>query len=165
MATLPREQLEDWVERWLQVNRDAEKAGDWKPLADFYADVERGLGARRLTLDAEAGSRAEGQHEHPVAGTGPNGEQAHSSQGGRDRPQPARIDGKRQLHVFERDDRRRAERIGRERHLRGALGVALALDEGRVLFCRDDLAGAAQILRRDGVELAAKVVADDMSAC
>ena len=38
MARLPREQLEDWVERWLQVNRDAEKAGDWKPLADFYAD-------------------------------------------------------------------------------------------------------------------------------
>ena len=38
MAALPREQLEDWVERWLQVNRDAEKAGDWKPLADFYAD-------------------------------------------------------------------------------------------------------------------------------
>ena len=38
MAALPREQLEDWVERWLQVNRDAEKAGDWKPLADFYAE-------------------------------------------------------------------------------------------------------------------------------
>ena len=38
MPSLPREQLEDWVERWLQVNRDAEKAGDWKPLADFYAD-------------------------------------------------------------------------------------------------------------------------------
>src|ERR1700752_1635387 len=38
MARLPREQLEDWVERWLQVNRAAEKAGDWQPLADFYAD-------------------------------------------------------------------------------------------------------------------------------
>ena len=38
MAALPREQLEDWVERWLQANRDAEKAGDWKPLADFYTD-------------------------------------------------------------------------------------------------------------------------------
>jgi hypothetical protein len=38
MPSLPREQLEDWVERWLQVNRDAEKAGDWKPLTDFYAD-------------------------------------------------------------------------------------------------------------------------------
>ncbi|MDT5107527.1 MAG: hypothetical protein QOI25_5040, partial [Mycobacterium sp.] len=23
MTALPREQLEDWVERWLQVNRDA----------------------------------------------------------------------------------------------------------------------------------------------
>ena len=38
MAALPREQLEDWVERWLEANRDAEKAGDWKPLADFYTD-------------------------------------------------------------------------------------------------------------------------------
>jgi hypothetical protein len=38
MPSLPREQLEDWVERWLQVNRDAEKAGDWKPLAEFYAE-------------------------------------------------------------------------------------------------------------------------------
>ena len=38
MASFPREQLEDWVQRWLQVNRDAEKAGDWKPLADFYSD-------------------------------------------------------------------------------------------------------------------------------
>ena len=33
-----REQLDDWVERWLQVNRDAEAAGDWTPLADFYAE-------------------------------------------------------------------------------------------------------------------------------
>ncbi|MFN3005254.1 nuclear transport factor 2 family protein [Mycolicibacterium wolinskyi] len=38
MASFERAQLEDWVERWLQVNRDAEKAGDWKPLADFYTD-------------------------------------------------------------------------------------------------------------------------------
>jgi len=30
--------LDDWVERWLQVNRDAEAAGDWTPLADFYAE-------------------------------------------------------------------------------------------------------------------------------
>lgn len=35
---IPREQLEEWVERWLQVNRDAEAAGDWKPMADFYTD-------------------------------------------------------------------------------------------------------------------------------
>ncbi len=33
-----REQLEDWVQRWLQANRDAEAAGDWKPLAEFYTD-------------------------------------------------------------------------------------------------------------------------------
>ena len=38
MPSLPREQMDDWVERWLQVNRDAEAAGDWKPLADFYTD-------------------------------------------------------------------------------------------------------------------------------
>ena len=33
-----REQLEDWVERWLQANRDAEAAGDWKPMAEFYTE-------------------------------------------------------------------------------------------------------------------------------
>ena len=32
-----REQLEDFVERWLDANRVAEQAGDWTPLADFYA--------------------------------------------------------------------------------------------------------------------------------
>ena len=38
MAALPREQLEDFVERWLAVNREAERQGDWTALADFYAD-------------------------------------------------------------------------------------------------------------------------------
>ena len=38
MASFTRAALDDWVERWLQVNRDAEAAGDWKPLADFYTD-------------------------------------------------------------------------------------------------------------------------------
>ncbi|TQR83058.1 nuclear transport factor 2 family protein [Mycobacterium hodleri] len=33
-----REQLDEWVERWLQANRDAEAAGDWKPMADFYTE-------------------------------------------------------------------------------------------------------------------------------
>jgi hypothetical protein len=33
-----REELDNWVERWLDANREAEKAGDWKPLADFYTD-------------------------------------------------------------------------------------------------------------------------------
>ena len=33
-----REALEDWTQRWLKANQDAEKAGDWKPLADFYTD-------------------------------------------------------------------------------------------------------------------------------
>ena len=30
--------LEDWVARWLKANQDAEKAGDWKPLAEFYTE-------------------------------------------------------------------------------------------------------------------------------
>ena len=38
MASLPREVLEDFVERWLEANRVAEAAGDWKGLADFYTD-------------------------------------------------------------------------------------------------------------------------------
>jgi hypothetical protein len=33
-----REELENWVEQWLDANREAEKAGDWKPLAEFYTD-------------------------------------------------------------------------------------------------------------------------------
>lgn len=37
MAALPREQLEDFVQRWLDANRAAERAGDWTGLADFYA--------------------------------------------------------------------------------------------------------------------------------
>jgi hypothetical protein len=36
MPSLPREELDKWVEQWLQVNRDCEKNGDWRPLADFY---------------------------------------------------------------------------------------------------------------------------------
>jgi hypothetical protein len=33
-----REQLDEWVARWLKANQDSEKAGDWKNLADFYTD-------------------------------------------------------------------------------------------------------------------------------
>jgi hypothetical protein len=33
-----REQLDDWVARWLNANQDAEKAGDWQNLADFYTE-------------------------------------------------------------------------------------------------------------------------------
>jgi hypothetical protein len=36
--TATRARLDDWVTRWLQANRDAERAGDWTPLADFYTD-------------------------------------------------------------------------------------------------------------------------------
>jgi hypothetical protein len=38
MPAFPRAQLEDWVQRWLEANREAERAGDWSPLGDFYAD-------------------------------------------------------------------------------------------------------------------------------
>ena len=38
MPALPREQLEDFVQRWLAVNREAERNGDWTPLAQFYAE-------------------------------------------------------------------------------------------------------------------------------
>ena len=38
MAAQPREQLENFVQRWLEVNREAERNGDWTPLAQFYTD-------------------------------------------------------------------------------------------------------------------------------
>ena len=38
MASFTREQLDDWTERWLEANREAERKGDWKGLADFYTD-------------------------------------------------------------------------------------------------------------------------------
>jgi hypothetical protein len=38
MPSLPREELDKWVEQWLAVNHDCEKNGDWRPLADFYTE-------------------------------------------------------------------------------------------------------------------------------
>jgi len=38
MPSLPREMLEDFVQRWLEANREAERKGDWTGLADFYTD-------------------------------------------------------------------------------------------------------------------------------
>ena len=38
MPSLPREDLDKWVEQWLETNRECERRGDWKPLADFYTD-------------------------------------------------------------------------------------------------------------------------------
>ncbi|MGK2930238.1 MAG: nuclear transport factor 2 family protein [Acidimicrobiales bacterium] len=38
MAGYPRSEMEAMVERWLQANRDAEAAGDWKPMADLYTE-------------------------------------------------------------------------------------------------------------------------------
>jgi hypothetical protein len=33
-----RSELDNWVERWLQANKDSEQAGDWTNLAEFYTD-------------------------------------------------------------------------------------------------------------------------------
>jgi len=37
-SAVPRSKLEDFVERWLDANREAERKGDWRGLADFYTD-------------------------------------------------------------------------------------------------------------------------------
>ena len=43
MPAYPREEMEEMVERWLQANRDAEAAGDWKRLGDmFHEDATYG---------------------------------------------------------------------------------------------------------------------------
>jgi hypothetical protein len=34
----PREELDEMVERWLEANRAAEAAGDWRPLAELYTE-------------------------------------------------------------------------------------------------------------------------------
>lgn len=36
MPAFDRAELDEMVERWLQANRDAEAAGDWKTLAELY---------------------------------------------------------------------------------------------------------------------------------
>src|SRR5690625_1830847 len=38
MPSFPRAELEDVVDRWLEANREAERAGDWTILAQFYTD-------------------------------------------------------------------------------------------------------------------------------
>lgn len=38
MPAYPRAELEAMVERWLQANKDAEAAGDWKPMAELYTE-------------------------------------------------------------------------------------------------------------------------------
>ena len=37
-SAVPRSKLEDFVERWLEANREAERTADWRGLADFYTD-------------------------------------------------------------------------------------------------------------------------------
>lgn len=38
MAAYPRDELEEMVRRWLEANRKAEQAGDWRPMADLYTE-------------------------------------------------------------------------------------------------------------------------------
>ena len=38
MAAFERGELEEMVERGLQVNREAEAAGDWRPMAEMYTE-------------------------------------------------------------------------------------------------------------------------------
>ena len=38
MSAYPRDEMDEMVERWLQANRDAEAAGDWKPMAELYTE-------------------------------------------------------------------------------------------------------------------------------
>ncbi|MEZ5203863.1 MAG: nuclear transport factor 2 family protein [Acidimicrobiales bacterium] len=38
MTAYPRAELEEMVQRWLQANKDAEAANDWKPMADLYTE-------------------------------------------------------------------------------------------------------------------------------
>jgi hypothetical protein len=36
MPAFPRAEMEEMMRRWLKANEDAEAAGDWKPMAEFY---------------------------------------------------------------------------------------------------------------------------------
>ncbi|HXS61458.1 MAG TPA: nuclear transport factor 2 family protein [Streptosporangiaceae bacterium] len=37
MPAFPRAELDEMVQRWLDANRDCERNGDWRPLAQMYA--------------------------------------------------------------------------------------------------------------------------------
>lgn len=36
MPAFPRAELDEMVQRWLDANRDCERNGDWRPLAEMY---------------------------------------------------------------------------------------------------------------------------------
>jgi hypothetical protein len=38
VTAYPRDELNEMVERWLEANRTAEAAGDWKPMAELYTE-------------------------------------------------------------------------------------------------------------------------------
>jgi hypothetical protein len=69
--------------------------------------------------DAEPRGRAEVQHEHPVALTAANIAEAQAAQHGRQRLRPAGIAADREFEALERQERRRAEDVDRERELAG----------------------------------------------
>jgi hypothetical protein len=49
MPALPRELLEDFIARWMDANREAERKGDWKGLADKLEYVQS-LGVTALWI-------------------------------------------------------------------------------------------------------------------
>jgi hypothetical protein len=38
MPAHPRDEMEAMVERWLAANREAERVGDWRPMAELYTE-------------------------------------------------------------------------------------------------------------------------------
>ncbi len=38
MSDLTRAEIEEFWDSWLQINRDVEAAGDWRPMAEWYAE-------------------------------------------------------------------------------------------------------------------------------
>lgn len=38
MSDLTRAEIDEFWETWLQVNRDCERTGDWRPMAEWYAE-------------------------------------------------------------------------------------------------------------------------------
>ncbi len=38
MPDLTRAEIDEFWQSWLDANREAERSGDWRPLAEFYAE-------------------------------------------------------------------------------------------------------------------------------
>ena len=127
MAALPREQLEDWVERWLQVNRDAEKAGDWKPLADFYADDATygwNIGPKEDVMCI--GDRRDPRHRTRFGDGRPRGMEVPVPEGGH------RRQDRRDRRILEADRHGPNDPDGSEREIYGIGGSWFRLTTGRL---------------------------------